>query len=71
MNDTSPEVAALIRERLMALSGSDRIQMGARMFDAARDMVLASLPTGLSERERKRFLFQRIYGEDLPSGVGL
>ncbi len=55
----------------MALSGSDRIQMGARMFDAARDMVLASLPTGLSERERKRFLFQRIYGEDLPSGMGL
>ena len=32
-----------------------------------RDMVLASLPPGLPEAERKRRLFQRIYGEPLPS----
>ena len=65
MNDTPPEIAEMVRARLMALSGAERFIMGARMFDAARRMVLASLPAGLSETERKRQLFARIYGETL------
>ena len=66
MTDTSPEIAELVRVRLMALSGAERFRMGAESFEAARRMVLASLPPGLSETERKRRLFQRIYGEALP-----
>ena len=67
MNDTSPEIAELVRQRLMARSGEERFLMGVRMFDAARDMVLASLPAGLSPEELKRQLFQRLYGQPLPS----
>ncbi len=67
MNDTSPEIAEMVRARMMARSGAERFLMGVRMFDAARDMVLASLPPGLPEEERKRRLFQRIYGVPLPS----
>ena len=67
MTDTSPEVAELVRSRLMALSGAERFRMGSQMFDAARRMVLASLPADLTENERKRQLFQRLYGEALPS----
>jgi hypothetical protein len=66
MTDTPPEIDAMVRDRLMALPGTERFLMGVRMFDAARRMVLASLPTGLSEAERKRLLFERIYGEPLP-----
>lgn len=51
---------------MMALSGEERFLMGTRMFDAARRMVLASLPANLSEPERKRLLFERFYGEPLP-----
>jgi hypothetical protein len=51
---------------LMALSGPERFRMGAEMFEAARRMVLASLPVDLSKTERKRRLFERIYGEALP-----
>jgi len=40
--------------------------MGVRMFDAARRMVLASLRADLPEPERRRALFERIYGEPLP-----
>jgi hypothetical protein len=69
MTDTSPEIAAMVRDRLMALAGSERFLMGVRMFDAARRMVLASLPAGLSEAERKRLLFERIYGEAMPTHV--
>jgi hypothetical protein len=66
MTDTSPEIAEMVRARLMALSGEERFLMGSRMFDAARTMVLASFPPGLSEFKRKRMLFERIYGEPLP-----
>ena len=68
MNDTPPEIAEMVRGRLMALSGAERFRMGVEMFDAARRMVLASLPAGLSETERKRQLFARLYGETLPEG---
>ena len=67
MTDTSPEIAELVRQKLMARSGEERFLMGVRMFDAARDMVLASLPAGLSPDELKRQLFQRLYGQPLPA----
>lgn len=41
--------------------------MSVEMFDAARRMVLASLPADLPEAERKRRLFERLYGEALPA----
>lgn len=67
MTDTPPEIAELVRARLMAKSGAERFRMGADMFDAARRMVLASLPAELPEPERKRRLFQRLYGLPFPA----
>jgi hypothetical protein len=66
MNDTPPEIAALVREKLLARSGAERLLMGVRMFDAARQMVLASLPKDLPKVELRRQLFQRIYGQVAP-----
>ena len=66
MTDTSKEVQRLVRDLLMARSGEERLIMAAEMFEAARAMVIASLPRALSEAEKKRQLFHRIYGEVLP-----
>ena len=66
MTDTSPEVADLVRQKLMARPAAERFVMGALMFDAARAMILASLPKGLSADQLKRQLFQRVYGQPLP-----
>jgi hypothetical protein len=66
MTDTSREVAERVRAQLMARSGAERFRMGVEMFEAARRMVLASLPAELSDAERKRLLFERLYGEALP-----
>jgi hypothetical protein len=66
MTDTSPEITEMVRARLMALTGAERMRMGAEMFDSARRLVPASLPHGLTEIERKRRLFHRLYGADLP-----
>lgn len=66
MTDTSPEIAELVRQKLMARPAEERFVMGALMFDAAREMVLASLPKGLSPDQLRHQLFQRIYGQLLP-----
>jgi hypothetical protein len=67
MTDTSPEVAELVRAWLTALSAEERYRMGVQMFAAAGRMVLASLPTDLTDSERKQRLFERLYGESLPA----
>jgi hypothetical protein len=68
LTDTPPEIAAMVRERLMARSNAERFEMGCRMFDAARAMILASLPGDRSEDERRRLLFERVYGMPMPRG---
>jgi len=65
MNDTSLEIEEKFHEMMMARSGAERVVMGASMFDAARAIVLASLPKDLPADELRRRLFERIYGEPL------
>lgn len=69
MNDTPPEIREMVRSRLMAFSGAERFRIGSRMFDAARQVVIASFPPGLTEAEFKRRLYERTYGEPLPEGM--
>ncbi len=64
MNDTSPTAQALFRRMLMELSGEERMLMGFEMHESAREIVLASLPAGMSEGERRRQLFLRFYSRD-------
>jgi hypothetical protein len=62
MDDTTSEIKKKMHELMMARTGSERVIMGASMFDAARLIVLSSLPKDLPEDEVKRRLFERIYG---------
>lgn len=64
MDDTHPVVKEEYHRRLMQASGETRMIMGSRMFDACREMVLASLPEELSEDEIRVRLFLRFYGND-------
>jgi len=66
VTDTPPEIAALVRQRIMARSPEERFMMGIASFEAAREIVLASLPKNLSPEDLKRQLYQRIYGEPAP-----
>jgi len=65
MNDTTPNIAAIVRERLLSRSGAERVVMGSRMFDVARTIALASFPPGLSETETKGLLCERLYGNEV------
>jgi hypothetical protein len=64
MTDTPANVERMAREMVMARSGEERFVMGALMFDAAREMILASFPPGLTDAEVKRRLCERLYGPD-------
>jgi len=65
MSDAPESIRAMVRNQIMARSGEERFVMGAQMFEAAVEMVKASLPRDLSPTERKRRLFERIYGKEL------
>ncbi len=65
MDDTSPEIAAMMRRMLLARSGAERLVMGSQMFDVARAMILASLPAGLPDAEIKRRLCERLHGNEV------
>ena len=65
MNDTPQLIADLVRAKLLARPGAERVLMGSQMFDAARAMVLASFPGGLSEIDVKERLCERLYGSEV------
>jgi hypothetical protein len=64
MTDTPPEIERMVRDELIARSGEERFVMGAQMFDRECEMLKASLPSRLSETERRRELFRRTYGTE-------
>jgi hypothetical protein len=66
------ELNVRFHEGVMNLSGEQRIVIGCALFDLMRAQILASLPQNLTEQEKKRQLFERIYGapiEDFLSGA--
>ena len=65
MNDTSREIEALLKARYETMSGSERALLALQMFETAQQIVLSSLSPALSERERRRELCRRFYGDEL------
>lgn len=65
MNDTDPQIAEIVRRRLLERSGAERVLMGSQMFDAAKAIVLASFPEGLTDIEIKARLCERLYGDEI------
>ena len=64
MNDTSPEIEKMLREKYMSLSGFERVQIGSSMFESAKKIVEYSLPKELSQLEKKIQMFLRFYGHE-------
>jgi hypothetical protein len=63
---TPPDINRRMFEGVMALSERERLKMRCSMFDTARKLVLASLPSGLSDQERRKALYERMYSEPCP-----
>ena len=66
VNDTAPEINAMIFQSIMRRSAGERLIMGLDMQATARALVWSSIPENLPEAERRTLFFQRFYGEPLP-----
>jgi hypothetical protein len=64
--DTSPEVNRMMSEYVMSMPPEQRLEMGCAMLAATKELILAGLPKELTESERRRRLYEILYGEPLP-----
>ena len=64
MVDTHSLIVKEVQRRYAELSGEERFTMGARMFDAAKIMAIASFGSDLMYGQIREKLFLRFYGND-------
>jgi len=66
LSDTTKEVEEMQNKLWMRRTTQERAEFMFGMFASARQVIIASLPKDLSEKEFKKQLFYRTYGEHLP-----
>jgi hypothetical protein len=69
MKDTDALVAQMVAERHRAMTPGERCAAASSLFDVARSFVEASLPDGLTQRERRLAVARRFYGTELPEAA--
>ncbi len=63
MEDTSKENRRLVYDIVMSKTVEERFMMCAQMYEDAKSIARAALPSGLSQEEQEREIFKRIHGE--------
>ena len=66
LKDTTREIEEMQNSLWMTRTPQERARFASAMFAAARNTIIASLPPGLTDREFKKQLYFRTYGEKLP-----
>jgi len=66
LNDTTREIEEMQNDLWMKRTTPERAEFMFGMFATARHLMIASLPKDLSERELKKQIYERTYGEPLP-----
>jgi hypothetical protein len=64
MIDTTTEAEKIQSELFDKMTGEERMKIASDMFDTARTLVLASLDKNLNDKEKRKALFLRFYGND-------
>lgn len=66
LKDTTREIEKMQNDLWMRKTPQERARFASAMFAASRRTIIASLPKNLSEKEFKKQLYERTYGESLP-----
>ncbi len=64
MIDTTTKAEKIQSELFDKMTGDERMKITSDMFDTARTLVLASLDKNLNDKEKRKALFLRFYGND-------
>ncbi len=63
--DTPADLNDLLFRKMLEKSGEERLIIGCRMTDAARELVWSGIPKDLPESERRQLFLDRFYGKSL------
>ena len=66
MEDTAPEINAMIFAAMMSKTPEERLLMGFDMMATAREMVWSGLGTEGTDDERRSRFYQRFHGVACP-----
>ena len=66
LKDTTREIEEMQNDLWMKRTTPERARFMFGMFATARRVLIASLPENLSEKELKKQIYLRTYGETLP-----
>ena len=66
MEDTNYEIRAIQQKMWMDLPEEERFRRCGEMFAFAKASAESRAPKGLSNSERRRFVFRELYGFELP-----
>jgi hypothetical protein len=64
MEDTTRENRELIRDIVMSKSVEERFLMCAALYEDAKVLAAMGMPAGLSDDEKKAYIFRRLHGAD-------
>ena len=70
MNDTPPEIWAIMNELIAKKTSAERFKMGSSMHATSRHLIILALLKDnpeISEADLKKALFLKFYQEDFPA----
>lgn len=66
MNDTSDAISKIVLERYRSMTPAERWLAASSLFDTARAIIQASLPSSLTVEQRRLAAVRRLYNGELP-----
>lgn len=61
--DTPADLNDLLFRKMLEKTGEERLVIGCRMTDAARELVWSGIPQDLPASERRQLFLERFYGK--------
>lgn len=71
MEDTSSEIRAIQQKYWMSLSEEERFRRCGNLYALAKGFAEDRAPAGLSDPQKKQFVFKQLYGFDHPDAPKL
>jgi hypothetical protein len=66
MNDTSDAISKIVLERYRSMTPAERWLAASSLFETARSIIQSSLPSSLTDEQRRLAIVQRLYTGELP-----